>query len=48
MTTFIENKHWMKEIQPLEVASIKWSLVNSNSTYELQMASKKSVHLGLI
>jgi len=28
-TNFIENEHWMKEIQALKVAAIKCSLVDS-------------------
>jgi len=40
-TNFIKNEQWMKEIQGPEVAALKCSLVNSNWSCELWLASKK-------
>ena len=47
-TNFIENEKWMKEIQGPKVAALKCSLVNSNWSCELWLASKNSINLGLI
>jgi len=38
----------MKEIQAPEVATFRCSLVNSNRTCELGLASKISINLGLL